>query len=46
MRFNINFKQIILLILIFFFLFGDFFHLKQKIQKLYNYLVNFVKKNK
>lgn len=41
---NINFKQILVLILIIFFLFGDFFNLKKKLNNLINYIYNFFKK--
>ena len=37
---NISFKQILVLILIFFFLFGDFFSLKKKLKDLLRYLNN------
>jgi Sec-independent protein translocase protein TatA len=38
---NISFKQILLLVLIFFFLFGDFFSLKKKIKNFMKYLNTF-----
>lgn len=37
---SIRFKQIIVLILFFFFLFGDFFNLKKKLKDFFNYLNN------
>lgn len=42
---SIRFKQIIVLILIFFFLFGDFFNLKKKLKDLFKYLNNSIFKN-
>lgn len=41
---NISIKQILLLILIFFFLFGDFLNLKKKIKTFFNYLNNVIVK--
>jgi Sec-independent protein translocase protein TatA len=38
---NISFKQILLLVLIFFFLFGDFFSLKKKLKNFMKYLNTF-----
>lgn len=44
---NISFKQILVLLLIFFFLFGDFFNLKKKLTNLITHFNDFVlKKNK
>jgi hypothetical protein len=39
---NINFKQILVLVLIFFFLFGDFFKVKKKIKQFLKYLSNVI----
>ena len=44
MRF-VSFKQFLLLIIVFFFLFGDFFSLKKKLNRLFIYLNNFIDKN-
>jgi hypothetical protein len=44
---NISFKQIILLVLIFFFLFGDFHNLKKKFTSYFKQLDTFIfKKNR
>lgn len=44
---NINFKQFVVLIFIFFFLFGDFNSLKKKLKVFSKYVNNFVlKKNR
>lgn len=42
---NISLKQLCLLVIIFFFLFGDFINLKKKITTFKNYLNNIIFKN-
>lgn len=42
---NISLKQILILMLIFFFLFGDFKNLKKKTINTFEYLNNFMFKN-
>lgn len=39
---NISFKQIILLVIIFFFLFGDFYNLKKKLEIFIKSVNNFI----
>lgn len=44
---NISLKQLLILVLIFFFLFGDFLNLKKKLKNILEYLNNFMfKKNR
>nr|YP_009329929.1 Sec-independent protein translocase component tatA [Didymosphenia geminata]API83120.1 Sec-independent protein translocase component tatA [Didymosphenia geminata] len=40
---NLNFKQILLIIIIFFFLFGDFIKIKKKFNELYVYITKYFK---
>lgn len=42
---NISIKQIIIVVLIFFFLFGDFFRVKKKLQHLLKQILTFIFKN-
>lgn len=42
---SIRFKQIIVLIFFFLFLFGDFFNLKKKLKDFFKYLNNSIFKN-
>ena len=43
---SFGFKQLLFLIFIFIFLFGDFYKLKKKIIEVYNNLIEFFKKNR